>query len=171
MSVIGTYFVWLVVSEALFYVSVGYFGWVGVGEHYFGRVRWMGWWGGGWGRWVEVSGDGWGFFWVCEGRWENIFGGWGWVGMGALFDNARLKFLCDAKLITPLLIFWFLVKIWSENSISIQINTGITHFWICLFGGAKYKGRDEAEAKGTDEQPFSDKPPLIRCGQTYSAWQ
>ena len=157
-------------------------------RHYFKWV-WdiLGEWGwvsiilGGWGGWgdEEVDGaDGWrwvgmggAFFWVCEGRWENIFGGWGWVGMGALFDNARLKFLCDAKLITPLLIFWFLVKIWSENSISIQINTGITHFWIWLFGGAKYKGRDEAEAKGTDEQPFSDKPPLIRCGQTYSAWQ
>ena len=46
-----------------------------------------------------------GLFWVgeCEwgldealflfggGRWENILGGWVWVGVGALFDNARCK--------------------------------------------------------------------------------
>ena len=32
-----------------------------------------------------------------------------------------------------------------------------------LFGGAKYQGGDEAEARGTDGQPLSDKPPLIRC--------
>ena len=25
------------------------------------------------------------------GRWENILGGWVWVGVGALFDNARCK--------------------------------------------------------------------------------
>ena len=44
-----------------------------------------------------------GLFWVgeCEweldgalflfdgGRWENILGGWVWVGVGVLFDNAR----------------------------------------------------------------------------------
>ena len=24
---------------------------------------------------------------------------------------------------------------------------------------------------GIDEQPLSDKPPLIRCGKTYSTWQ
>ena len=34
------------------------------------------------------------------------------------------------------------------------------------FGGAKYQGGDETEARGTDEQPLSDKPPLIRCGET-----
>ena len=38
-----------------------------------------------------------------------------------------------------------------------------------LFGGAKYQGGDEAEARGTDEQPLSEKPSLIRCGETYSA--
>ena len=26
------------------------------------------------------------------------------------------------------------------------------------FGGAKYQGGDETEARGTDEQPLSDKP-------------
>ena len=25
----------------------------------------------------------------------------------------------------------------------------------------------EVEARGTDEQPLSDKPPLMRCGKTY----
>ena len=34
---------------------------------------------------------------------------------------------------------------------------------------AKYQVGDEAEARGTDEQPLSDKPPLIRLGETYSA--
>ena len=55
-----------------------------------------------------LGGLGWGgiyggLFWVgeCEweldgalflfdgGRWENILGGWVWVGVGVLFDNAR----------------------------------------------------------------------------------
>ena len=40
-----------------------------------------------------------------------------------------------------------------------------------LFGGTKYPGEEEAEAMGTDEQPLSDKPPLIRYEETYSTWQ
>ena len=36
---------------------------------------------------------------------------------------------------------------------------------------AKYQAGDEAEARGTDEQLLSDNPPLMRCGETYSAWQ
>ena len=39
---------------------------------------------------------------VGGGGWENILGGWRWVGMsrdgwglGALFDNARLKTITD----------------------------------------------------------------------------
>ena len=40
-------------------------------------------------------------------------------------------------------------------------------FCIWLFGGAKYQGGDEVEARGTDEQPLSDKPSLTRCGETY----
>ena len=36
---------------------------------------------------------------------------------------------------------------------------------------AKYQGGDEAEARGTDEQPLSDKAPLIQRGETYSAWK
>ena len=71
----------------------------------------------------------------------------------------------------PLLILQFLVKIWNENSISIPIYSGITYFSIWLFGMAKYQGGDEAEARGTDEQPLSVKPLLIQYGETYSAWQ
>ena len=64
----------------------------------------------------------------------------------------------------------FLVKIWSENSISIPKHPQIIYFWIWLFGGAAYQGGKEAEAgRGTDKQ--RDKPPLIRCGETYSTWQ
>ena len=42
------------------------------------------------------------------------------------------------------------------------------YFWIWLFGGAPCQGGEEAEAgRGdTDEQPLSDKPPLIQCGET-----
>ena len=40
-----------------------------------------------------------------------------------------------------------------------------------LFVGTKYPGEEEAEAMGTDEQPLSDKPPLIRYEETYSTWQ
>ena len=45
--------------------------------------------------------------------------------------------------------------------------SGVTYFCVWLFGGAKYQGGDEVEAKGTDEQPLSDKPPLTRCGESY----
>ena len=42
----------------------------------------------------------------------------------------------------------------------------------CLVGKSCQggEGRDE-EGGGTGEQHLSDKPPLIRCGQTYCAWQ
>ena len=40
-----------------------------------------------------------------------------------------------------------------------------------LFGGARYQGVDEAETRDPDEQPLSDKQPLMRCGETQSAWQ
>ena len=79
MCVIGLYFVWLAVSEALFRVSVSYFGWVGVG----GALFWVG--GGGWGIFLS------GWRWVWVGGWGIIFCGWGWVGMGALFDNVHLE--------------------------------------------------------------------------------
>ena len=36
-----------------------------------------------------------------------------------------------------------------------------------MFGGTKYQGREQAEARGTDEQPLSDKPPLIRRGESF----
>ena len=62
MWVVLPYFIWVTVSEALFWVSVGYFGWVGVG--------WS---------WVVVYGA---LFWVGGSR-------RGWVGVGALLDNAR----------------------------------------------------------------------------------
>ena len=73
----------MTVSEALFWVSVGYFGWVG---HYFG--------------WIRVSGDVWGIilgrkiFWV--GRDE-----WGWVGVGALFGNAHFANMFAVLLFGP----------------------------------------------------------------------
>ena len=37
------------------------------------------------------------------------------------------------------------------------------------FGGAKYQGGDESDKRGTDKHPLSYKPPLIRCGEIYSA--
>ena len=46
MCVSEPYFVWVAVSEGLFWVNVGYFGWVGVG----GKMFWVG--GAGWG-WVH----------------------------------------------------------------------------------------------------------------------
>ena len=49
---------------------------------------------------------------------------------------------------------------------------GITLFCIWLFDGAA-KGRTGrgGEGGGTDEQHLSDKPTLIRCGETYCTWQ
>ena len=49
------------------------------------------------------------------------------------------------------------------------MKTAFPYRW--LFGGAKYQGRDEAEVRGTDEQSLSNKPPLTRYAETYSAWQ
>ena len=40
-----------------------------------------------------------------------------------------------------------------------------------LFGVAKYQEGGEAKARGTNEQPLSVKPLLMRYGETYSAWQ
>ena len=101
--------VWLEVSEALFWVIVGYLGWVGVsralfwvggvsgggwdiilGERgwvkkYFGLVR------GDWG-WVERYFRWWGWVRKHFGWVRGIWGGWGcvgWVGICALFDNAQ----------------------------------------------------------------------------------
>ena len=53
----------------------------------------------------------------------------------------------------------------------MSIHSGITYFLIWLFGWARYKGGDEAEARGTDEKSLSDRPLLIRCVETYSTWQ
>ena len=50
------------------------------------------------------------------------------------------------------------------------MHSRITYFSIWLFGRAKYQGGHKAEARSTDEQPLSDKPLLIQCGETYSAW-
>ena len=36
-----------------------------------------------------------------------------------------------------------------------------------MFGGVKFLGGDEAEVRGTDEQPLSDKPPFPQCGETH----
>ena len=44
---------------------------------------------------------------------------------------------------------------WKQH---IPIRSGITYFWIWLFGRAKYQGGDEAKARGTDEKPLPDKP-------------
>ena len=49
------------------------------------------------------------------------------------------------------------------------MHSRIIYVWIWLFGGAKYQGGDEAEPKGSDGQPLSDKPPLIKCGETSNA--
>ena len=99
-----------------------------------------------------------------------------WMFIKNKHSNVCLKFLCDAKLITPLFIFLiFLVKSWSENSISIPIGQGNIYFWIWLFGGAAYLGQGQEEVRGrggdTDEQTLSDKQPLIRCGETYNICQ
>ena len=43
-------------------------------------------------------------FWVGRVGWENILGGdeWGWVGVGALLDNARIL---KTKLVSYCIIF------------------------------------------------------------------
>ena len=51
---------------------------------------------------------------VCMGRneWKNILGGWGWVGMSALFDNAcKISFNLSIYFASP--VKWSLQGIWS----------------------------------------------------------
>ena len=57
----------------------------------------------------------------------------------------------------------FLVKLWSENRISIPIHPRIIYYWRWLFGGDAYQGWKEAEA-GREAL-------MIRCGETYNTWQ
>ena len=66
-------------------------------------------------------------------------------------DNVTFSFLIS------------LVKIWSEGSILIPIPIHPVLFW--------GRGRSRGGEGGTDEHPVSDKPPLIRCGETYSTWR
>ena len=49
---------------------------------------------------------------------------------------------------------------------------GILYFkYGCLVGQPR-RGRGRGgEGGGTDEQHLPDKPPLIRCGETYCNWQ
>ena len=49
---------------------------------------------------------------------------------------------------------------------------GMTSFCIWLFGGVAKGGTGRGgEGGGTFEQHISDKPTLIRCGETYCTWQ
>ena len=62
----------------------------------------------------------------------------------------------------------FPVKNWGENSISLPIHPGITFEYDYPVGLRARKGRGRDGEGGSDEQPLSDKPPLIRGGETYS---
>ena len=69
------------------------------------------------------------------------------------------------------LFFSFLVKTASE------VETAFPYWYILQlptfeYGSlveGKYQSENKSEEKGTDEQPFADKSPLIRCVETYSA--
>ena len=41
----------------------------------------------------------------------------------------------------------------------------------CLVGQPRRERGRSGERGGTDEQPLSDEPPFIRCGETYCTWQ
>ena len=45
----------------------------------------------------------------------------------------------------------------------------IIYISIRLFGGVTYEGGEERKTRRgvSEEQPFSDKPPLIQCGENY----
>ena len=78
------------------------------------------------------------------------------------------KHLCDAKLIALLFIFFnvltkFDVKIAFLKRYILELST---LWWDCI----SRRERGRRGEGSTDEQPLSDKPPLIRCGETYSTW-
>ena len=87
MCVIGPYFVWVAVREALFQVSVGYCGWVGVGGALFckGGCVWA----------------------IILGEWEWVGHYFGWVRVVALFDNAPFLFCKFMLLGTECLCLFF----------------------------------------------------------------
>ena len=68
MWVIGPYFVWVTVSEALFWVSVDCFGWVGMSRGLWGIIL---------GKWSITLG---GWRWMGKYYWMSG-GGWGWLGV------------------------------------------------------------------------------------------
>ena len=84
-----------------------------------------------------------------------------------------LKFLCDAELIMPLLFLNISSKSlkWKQHFYTdtswnyLFLNMAV--WWGYISRRKKRRDRDG----GTDEQPLSDKPPLIRCGENYSIWQ
>ena len=82
------------------------------------------------------------------------------------YTNVCLKFFYDAKLMTLLLIFTISSKSLKWKQHFHTGNFGINYFWIWLFDRAKYQEGDWTGARGTDEQPLSDMPLLIRCGGT-----
>ena len=49
----------------------------------------------------------------------------------------------------------------------------LPHFeYGCLVGLHIKEGKRQMQGGGgTDDQPLSDKPPLIQCGETWSMWQ
>ena len=50
---------------------------------------------------------------------------------------------------------------------STYLVLSIDAWWAVYQGGGRGRGGDG----DTDEQPLSDKPPLIRCAETCGTWQ
>ena len=55
-----------------------------------------------------------------------------------------------------------------KRSISFALKKAFSGF---LIGGNIKERKRKRQGRGTEEQPFSDKIPLIRFGETYSTWQ
>ena len=70
------------------------------------------------------------------------------------YTNVCLQLLCDAKLMTSLLIFLISSKNLKWKQDFHTADYGITNFWILLFGGAKYQRGKEAETRGTKSNHY-----------------
>ena len=94
-----------------------------------------------------------------------------WVFKKNRHSNVSLKFLCDAKLITSLFYFWYIIVPVKTTFLYLYILKLRTFEYGCLVLLHTRRWKDRGRVGRTDEQPLSDKPTLIRCEGTYSTKQ
>ena len=79
------------------------------------------------------------------------------------------KMLLFSSIIITIILSYAIIRIYTIWYIYLQVSK-LRDWKNCIEWLDWVPNGDEAEEKGTDEQPLFDNPPLISCGETYSAW-